>query len=100
MLFKLSAEDAKQINRRRTTSAEIAERIAKNRIDVTFWPLGAQAHIGNEVAEGEAFPMIVTAVNSDICVNGQVFLDGNDCYWATSALEGIDGHQWSWPKIS
>jgi hypothetical protein len=30
-------------------------------------------------------------------VNGQAFLDGNDVLWITSAKEGTEPGQWSWP---
>ena len=30
-------------------------------------------------------------------VNGQAFLDGNDVLWVTSAREGTEPGQWSWP---
>lgn len=30
-------------------------------------------------------------------INGQVFLDGNDTLWVTSADEGTEPGQWSWP---
>jgi hypothetical protein len=61
------------------------------------WPIGAQAHIGNVVAAGNEFPMIVVAVWSD-SVNGQVFLDGNDCLWVTAVHEGTQNGQWDWPE--
>jgi len=97
LLYKLTAGDADQINRRRTSSPEIAKRIERNTPESSAWPIGAQAHIGNQVDEGEVYPMIVTRVWSDTCVNGQVILDGNDCLWATSATEGDHGHCWQWP---
>lgn len=97
VIFVLSEDDAKQINRRRTSGEAILNRIKRNSDDVTHWPLGAQAHIGNEVKEGDEFPMIITRVWSDTCVNGQVFLDGSDCYWALSIVEGNLGHYWHWP---
>lgn len=80
--YMLSETDAEQINRRRTTGREIADRIATEK-----WPLGAQAHIGNVVKAGDVFPMMIVRVWGDSevsSVQGQVFLDGNDCYWATS----------------
>ncbi len=95
VLYTLHESDAEQINRRRTDGRSIAERIA-----VEKWPLGAQAHIGNSVKAGEQFPMIVTKVWSPGYVNGQVLLDGNDCFWATSVSEGTQGHCWSWPPRS
>jgi hypothetical protein len=95
--YTLTAEDAQKINRRRTTSEEIIRRINNNDAEIGLstnfpdqWPLGAQAHIGNTAYEGQVLPMIVTATwpyewGDTIGVNGQVFLDGNDTYWVTSA---------------
>ena len=110
VLYKLSSDDAAQINRRRTTGASIAERIKNNNLPIPEprlggepqevrqkWPLGAQAHIGNSVQPGEFYPMLVTRVWSPGSVNGQVFLDGNDTLWATSVTEGTEERQWSWP---
>src|SRR5690348_8096392 len=79
LMLVLSAAMCEQINRRRTTGQSIGDRIKEDK-----WPLGAQAHIGNEATEGTVVPMIVTAVWSDTCVNGQALLDGNDVYWAIS----------------
>lgn len=113
VLYTLTEDDAVQINRRRTTGREIAERIKNNSITVgdldqdevvpPMWPIGAQAHIGNDVSAGNVFPMMVTRLWSDsvpgsVSVNGQVFLDGNDCLWATSVSEGEGGHTWAWPQ--
>lgn len=83
VLLKLSEGMVDAINRRRTTSTSIAERIA-NRV----WPLGAQAHIGNTVKTGEVYPMVVSRLWDDSMINGQVLLDGNDTYWATSVHLG------------
>jgi hypothetical protein len=103
VLYKLDENDEAHINRRRTTGAAIAERINNNHIGnphLETWPIGAQAHIGNEVKAGDVFPMMITRVwwesDSD-AVNGQVFLDGNDVLWATSVSEGEGGHAWAWP---
>jgi hypothetical protein len=106
VIFKLTEELAQQINRRRTTGSSIAERIKGNTPNVTNWPMGAQAHIGNSVSAGETYPMIVTRVWPDefgsgdagIGVNGQVFLDGNDCLWVTSSSWGPMPGQWQWPE--
>jgi hypothetical protein len=99
VLYTLHEQDAEQINRRRTNGKDIARRIQKNDPNEmsSSWPIGAQAHIGNEVKAGEQFPMLVTKVWSPGYVNGQVFLDGNDCFWATSVTEGTGGHSWAWP---
>ncbi len=94
--YKLSAEDALKVNRRRTTGASIGERIGAG-----SWPLGAQAHIGEPAREGETFPLIVTRTGSSASgadvVNGQVLLDGNDTFWVQVAAEGDGPGHWSWP---
>jgi hypothetical protein len=103
--FKLTADQAQQINRRRTTRTAIAERISESK-----WPLGAQAHMGNHASEGDVLPMIICRIWPDEYgegipgVNGQLFLDGNDCLWITSAREGLEPGgplpgQWFWPPI-
>jgi hypothetical protein len=111
IIYTLSAADAEAINRRRTNGGSIAERMKmciaapsyKGAEDlkgeVHGWPGGAQAHIGNDVAEGMRFPGVVvrdwaeehedsrTGMPDDPAVNLQVWLDGNDSYWATSRHE-------------
>lgn len=93
--YKLTAEQAVEINRRRTDAGSIAALIAEDK-----WTAGAQAHFGNPVQIGDVFPMIVVAIFPDEFgqgnpgVNGQVFLDGNDSLWITSASEGPDEGQW------
>lgn len=103
--YRLSAQDAEQVMRRRTNGNSIADRIQKQIVDQdggfnSAWPLGAQAHIGNNVKEGDSFPMLIVRCLGDApssCVNGQVFLDGNDVLWATSVSVGEGPHSWSWP---
>jgi hypothetical protein len=85
--YMLSQNDAEQINRRRTSGASIAERIPSEK-----WPIGAQAHIGNRAEEGQVYPMLIVRVwsatpNDVTAVQGQVFLDGNDVFWATSVSQ-------------
>ena len=106
--YRLSAEDAVEINRRRTTSGSIRERIDQTFAPSTppsrpVWPLGAQAHIGNAAHEGDTFPMLITKVWGDTptsAVNGQAFLDGNDVLWVTSASVGEGPRMFSWPTRS
>ena len=106
--YRLDANDVAQINRRRTTGKEIADRIAQGMVTSTppqrpVWPLGAQAHIGNEAREGDVFPMLIVKVwgkTPTSGVNGQVFLDGNDVLWATSVLAGEGPRTFSWPERS
>ena len=96
--YRLSAEEAAQINRSRTTGRSIAERMKMTPIPA--WPAGAQAHLGNGVKEGDTFPMLIVQVWGDTpssAVNGQVFLDGNDVLWATSVAVGDGPRTFSWP---
>ena len=101
--YRLSADDATQVNRRRTTGKSIADRMKDGvpmHETITAWPAGAQAHIGNEVSEGDTFPMQVVRVwgnTASSAVNGQVFLDGNDVFWATSRTVGEGPGTFSWP---
>jgi hypothetical protein len=93
--YTLSASDAVQIMRRRTTGNSIADRIK-----AAVWPLGAQAHIGNVVAEGDVFPMLIVKVHGSdeaSVVNGQVFLDGCDVFWTQSVKVGDGPGTFSWP---
>ncbi len=99
--YKLSHNDAEQINRRRTSSTSIAERIPTE-----AWPLGAQAHIGNRPSQGDVVPLMIVRVWPDEGgpgvpgVNGQAILDGNDVLWVTSVHEGEGEGQWFWPPRS
>ena len=99
--YRLSADDAAQINRRRTTGASIAQRMKYgDDPQLKAWPAGAQAHIGNEAQEGDTFPMLIVKCWGDTptsSVNGQVFLDGSDVLWATSVAAGEGPRSFSWP---
>jgi len=99
--YRLSEDDAKQINRRRTTGASIAARLTYgDDPQLKAWPAGAQAHIGNEAHEGDTYPMLITRVwgpNAEAAVNGQCFLDGNDVLWVISACVGEGPRSFSWP---
>lgn len=92
--YTLDQKDAEAINRRRTDSQTIREQIKDG-----VWPVGAQAHIGNVAVEGQIFPMMVVVVWGSGLVNGQVFLDGNDQFWATSISEAqiSQARCWHWP---
>lgn len=91
--YVLTEENVTQIMRRRTHGQAIADRIKEDK-----WPLGAQAHIGNNVAAGQVVAMIVVAVWSDTCINGQAFLDGTDVFWVTSTNLGTEQGNWGWPE--
>lgn len=92
VLYTLSRDDAFKITRRRTSGRSIAERM-----EINEWPVGAQAHIGNQAAEGQEFPAVIVRVH-DVAenharfnaVNLQVLLDGTDIFWATDVFAGPD----------
>lgn len=100
VLYRLTHGDAVEIDRRRTTRGDIADRIARG-----AWPQGAQAHVGNPVKEGDVFPAIIVSVWSPTAVNLRVLLDGTDEFWATSRNEslGVTPHplpgHWGWPEV-
>jgi hypothetical protein len=105
VLYTLSERDAEQVNRRRTNSGFIGERIRDEK-----WPLGAQAHIGNSAQAGDTVPLVVVRVwpnefgEGKHGVNGQAILDGNDVLWVTSAKENDQSNPpgefgtWRWPE--
>lgn len=100
VLYRLSETDAQAINRRRTDGESIYNRSRAAMQSNRTWPEGAQAHIGNHVAVGEPFPMMIVKVwtaSDGGAVNGQVFLDGCDVYWAQGVGEGDQPGQWSVP---
>ena len=95
--YTISKTDAEQVSRRRTTGPEIAARIKTGE-----WPLGAQAHVGATIVEGDVFPLVVVRVDSGLnTVNGQVLLDGNDVLYVVGVKEhlGKGGRAgcWHWP---
>lgn len=89
--YTLSEDDAARINKRRR-DAETSE-IAKDES-------GVVVHAGNRVREGDVYPLVITRVWGDqegAAVNGQVLLDGNDTFWATSRKGGENQGDWSVP---
>jgi hypothetical protein len=60
---------------------------------------GEPGRVGNNVQEGDSFPMIITNVwgaEPDSAFNGQCFLDGNDSLWVTSTVIGSQIGECSW----
>lgn len=98
VLYRLHAQDAEQINRRRndfsaTTIATLGQ---------VTWPGGPGrsghiGHYGSTVSEGDVFAAVIVRTFESAPVNLKVLLDGNDDYWATSRLEGDEPGQWFWP---
>ena len=82
--YKLTAYDAEAINKRRADLH--ASGFAQQNT-------GGQCHIGNSVAAGDVYPMVITRVWSTMpggAVNGQVLLDGNDTFWSCSRSMMVD----------
>ena len=88
--YTLAEEDADAINRRR---ADFANRPGGPGNE------GFAGHVGNHVQAGDTYPAMVVRVfdPSVTTANLQVFLDGNDTYWATSRTEGDGECHWFWP---
>ncbi len=57
----------------------------------------AKAHgqRGNQVGIDEVYPAKIVRVWNEHTVNLQVYLDGNDIYWTTSAMRGEGLSQWN-----
>lgn len=92
VLFKVNADQAEQINRRRR---DAFAKIEWHREHKT----GAQVHIGNEAKEGSVYPAVVVAVWGDAPtspVNLKVLLDGTDDFWATSVVVGEEPGNYHW----
>lgn len=97
VLYKLNEHDAAAINKRRADFQKALR--PGGSVDFLADP-GFQGHIGNSVKAGETYPALVVRRWGDTpesCVQLQVFLDGNDTYWATSVNQGDGERQWSWP---
>jgi hypothetical protein len=93
--YKLTEQDAVMINRRRDDFD--AFRLGDGR---GKRGTGHVAHVGNTARGGDVYPAIVVRTfdpTISTC-NLQVFLDGNDAYWATSRVEGDEAGQWTWPS--
>ena len=93
--YTLSAQDADAINRRRK---DAAEHMAEHRERAN----GVVVHVGNPVSEGDVYPMIITrcwGTTPESGVNGQVLLDGDDTFWATSVSVGEGPRHFAWPVI-
>lgn len=91
--YRLTPEDAFEINRRRGAEEHGAH-----------WPFGAIAHVGNHASRGDVVPMLIVKVWGPDYVNGQVHLDGNDTLWKTSVTKSKPGEliagEWQWPTLS
>lgn len=77
--YTLTQVDADEINQRRVGTAQT----------------------GNQAQEGDVYPAMIVRIfgaTPESAVNLQVFLDGNDSYWATSRTLGEGPFYWAWPE--
>lgn len=91
--YRLNEYDAVMVNRRRADAQASA---------IASATTGAVVHAGNATRAGDVFPMMIVRVWADepteiTCVQGQVFLDGNDTLWVTSRQQGDAEGQWFEP---
>jgi hypothetical protein len=92
--YKLSETDAAQINKRRHD-------FNKHWSSEEFEPVGFQAHMGNRAEAGQVYPAMIVRTwgnTPEASVQLQVFLDGNDTFWATSVAQGEGERQYVWPQ--
>ncbi|MER8455870.1 hypothetical protein NKH24_06985 [Mesorhizobium sp. M1300] len=91
--YRVSGQDAIAINQRRKDAREKLPWHHAIRS-------GAQVHVGNDLKEGDVFPLTITKVWGDSetsAFNGQLMLDGNDLFWVTSTAIGEGSRQCFWP---
>ena len=92
VLYKLTEADAARINLSRAPKAVMAFGGGETIV--------AGAH-GNLARENDVYPAMIVRVfgaETDSCCNLQVFLDGNDAYWATSRKVGDAAGEFAWPS--
>lgn len=93
--YTLSEQDASAVNRRRGDAN-------RNMTEHVECPTGCQLHQGNEVREGDVYPLVITRVwgtDPTSSVNGQVLLDGTDNLWVTSVSVGEGPRRFAWPVV-
>lgn len=90
--YTLSQQDADAINKRRNDASVSNAGYANS---------GYVVHVGNQASEGQVYPMLITRVWTPgvetTPVQGQVFLDGNDNFWASSVMQGEGPRTWCEP---
>ena len=94
--YKLSEQDAAAINKRRAD----AKQPNLKGVTLASQELGAHIHVGNHVVAGDVYPAMIVRTWGPEAHHSQqlqVFLDGNDTFWATSVSEGEGERHWGWP---
>ena len=87
VIYRLSDSDADAINRRRQHALS---HLDQHRAEAT----GVLIHTGSTVNAGERYPMLVARVNNDMTINGVVFADGADPFWAPARQVGGRPGEW------
>lgn len=93
ILVKLDDYHAKEINRRRKDFEYARMNDPAN--------TGFIGHVGNQVISGDIYPALIVRRWTENSANAQVFLDGNDVYWATSIAPNNDSAgTWGWDHLT
>ena len=98
--YQLSEDDAQEINSRRHDFLAYQREAKPPLSPGGHGRTGHIGHWGSAVKPGDEFAAMIVKVwanHPDGLVNLQVYLDGNDVYWATSSAEGYAQGQWRWP---
>ena len=102
VVHRLHEFQAEAINKRRADARRFALEQAQSVAPLK--DAGFVVHTGNNVRAGQEFPMLVVRVwesnhdqPGDWLVNGQVFLDGSDVFWVTSARQGGEPGEFHYP---
>lgn len=95
--YTLTAHDAERINRRREDFLAFCREHPRPDEPGDVGATGHIGHIGNPMYEGDEFPAMIVKVWDGDMTNLQVFLDGNDVYWAMSRRLGLGAGTWKWP---
>jgi hypothetical protein len=97
--YRLTDADATAINKRRADFEAFRRTLAGSPEVESGTPgaTGHMAHVGNHATAGDYLPAMVVATFGGDAANLQVFLDGNDTYWATSRPNGDGNGTWTWP---
>lgn len=90
VLYTLNEHDAEAINTRRRDFQAFQRSHTHPHDAGQPGASGHQAHVGNDARSGDEYPALIVRefTPGSSVVNLQVFLDGNDSYWATSRGEG------------
>jgi len=78
--------------------ATVIYQLASYDVDQISKQREGQPRTFNDARETCRYPAIVVATWGGTQVNLQVFLDGNDTYWATSRQLGDEPGSWAWPS--